>query len=47
MRVQSIFFVSAGYNVASIYLFKVKSRNTRKRCEICLTFTIKTQDRRQ
>ena len=41
------FFVSAGYNVASIYLFKVNSRNTRKRCEICLTFAIKTQDRRQ
>ena len=26
---------------ANIYLFKVKNRNTRRRCEICSEFTIK------
>ena len=30
-----------------IYLFKVNIRNTRKRCKICLTLTIKTPERRQ
>ena len=29
-----------------IYLFKVTSRNTRKRCEICSKFTIKITERR-
>ena len=29
---------------ASIYLFKVNNRNTRKRCEICLKLTIKTPE---
>ena len=32
---------------ASIYLFKVNNRNTRKRCEICSKLTIKTLERRQ
>ena len=27
---------------ANIYLFKVNNRNTRKRCEICSKFTLKT-----
>ena len=31
---------------ASIYLFKVKNRNSRKRCEICSKLTIKTLERR-
>ena len=31
---------------ANIYLFKVKSRNTRKRCEIGLKLAIKTPERR-
>ena len=31
---------------ASIYLFKVNNRNTRKRCEICSKLTIKTPERR-
>ena len=31
---------------AGIYLFKVSSRNTRTRCEICLTLTIKTPELR-
>ena len=31
---------------ATIYLFKVNSRNTRKRCKICLKLTIKTTERR-
>ena len=29
-----------------IYMFKVNSRNTRTRCEICSKLTIKTPDRR-
>ena len=29
------------------YLFKVKDKDTRKRCEICLKLTIKTPKRRQ
>ena len=28
-------------------MFKVKNRNTRKRCEICLKLTLKTPERRQ
>ena len=31
---------------ANIYLFKVNNKNTRKRCEICSTLTIKTPERR-
>ena len=27
----------------NIYLFKISDRNTRKRCEICVKLTIKTQ----
>ena len=29
---------------ANLYLFKVKNKNTRKRCEICLKLTIKHQN---
>ena len=32
---------------ASIYLFKLSYRNTRKRCEICSKLTKKTTERRQ
>ena len=32
--------------LANIYLLKVNNRNTRKRCELCLKLTIKTQERR-
>ena len=32
---------------ANIYLFKAKSRNTRKSCEICSKLKIKTPERRQ
>ena len=32
---------------ANIYLFKVKKRNTRKRCKICSELTIKTPEWRQ
>ena len=28
-----------------IYMFKVKNRNTRKRCEVCSRLTIKTPER--
>ena len=31
---------------AKIYLFKVNNRNTRKRCEICSKFKIKTPEPR-
>ena len=31
---------------ANIYSFKVKNKNTRKRCEICSKITIKTRERR-
>ena len=31
---------------ANNYLFKVNNRNTRNKCEICLTLTIKTPERR-
>ena len=31
----------------NIHLFKVNSRNTRKRCEICSKLTIKTPERRE
>ena len=34
-------------NPASICLFKINNRNTRKRCEICSELTIKTHERRQ
>ena len=34
-------FIAVHYP-ANIYLFKVNNRNTRKRCEICSTLTIKT-----
>ena len=33
--------------LANIYLFIVNNRNTRKGCEICSKFTIKTLERRQ
>ena len=32
---------------ATIYLFKVNIRNTRKRCEMCSKLTTKTLERRQ
>ena len=32
---------------ANIYLLKGNYRNTRKRCEICSKFTLKTPERRQ
>ena len=32
---------------AGNYMFKVKNRNTRARCEICSKLTIKTSERRQ
>ena len=32
---------------ANIYSLKVNNRNTRKRCKICSTLTIKTPERRQ
>ena len=32
---------------AKIYLFKVKNRNTRKKCEIFSKLTIKTTERRE
>ena len=32
---------------AIIYLFKVKNKSTRKRCELCSMFTIKTPERRR
>ena len=32
---------------AGIYLFKVKNRNARVRCEICSKLTINTPERRQ
>ena len=35
------------YFAANIYPFKVNSRNTRKRCEICSTLTIKITERCQ
>ena len=31
---------------ANIFLFKANNRNSRKRCDICSTLTIKTQERR-
>ena len=34
-------------NPANIYLLKVSSRNTRKRCELCSKLTIKTPEPRQ
>ena len=39
-----IFFKSN--SPGNIYLFKLNSRNTRKRCEICSKLTIKTPERR-
>ena len=33
-------------NTANIYLFKVKNRNTRKRCEVCSKLTVKIPKRR-
>ena len=37
---------SSGYP-SNIYLFKVKNRNTSKRCKICSNLTIKTSEPRQ
>ena len=39
-------FLRALDNPGDIYLFKVKNRNTRKRCEICSKIMIKTPERR-
>ena len=33
--------------LASFYFFKVNSRNTRNRCQICSKLTLKTPERRQ
>ena len=41
-----ICFISVRGNPASVYLLKVNTRNTRKRCEICSKLTIKTPERR-
>ena len=30
---------------ANIYLFKIKNRNTKKRCDVCSKLTVKTLDR--
>ena len=38
---------SQGYNPANIYLFKVNSKISRKRCEICSKLTMKTPERGQ
>ena len=38
--------VLIGENQANIYLLKVNTRNTSKRCEICLKITKKTPERR-
>ena len=35
------------FNPAGNYMFKVNSRNTRTRCEICSKLTIKIPERRQ
>ena len=45
----NLFFTVVSYQTspAGIYLFKVNSRNTRKRCEICSKLTINTPERRQ
>ena len=32
------------YIPANIYLFKINNTNTRKRCELCSKFTIKTPE---
>ena len=49
LKVETIHFsnVMKIYFSAVIYLLKVKKRNTRTRCEICSTLTIKAQERRQ
>ena len=41
-----IMLSASGYNLAGIYLLKVKNINTRARCEICSKLTIKTPERR-
>ena len=53
-KLLSVFYLSCDYdcmdkfsvNPAKIYSFKVNSRETRKRCEICSKLTIKTSERR-
>ena len=54
LNFEQSFFVSAPSNKimfkgnpANIYLLKVSSRNTRKRCELCSKLTIKTPEPRQ
>ena len=37
-------YLSPSRNLANIYLFKVKNRNTRKRCVICSDLSIKTTE---
>ena len=39
--------INSTSNPAGNYMFKVKNRNTRIRCEICSKLTIKTPERRQ
>ena len=54
LNFEQSFFVSAPSNKimfkgnpANIYLLKVSSRNSRKRCELCSKLTIKTPEPRQ
>ena len=43
---QIIHFQALGPTSANIYLFKVKDRNNRKKCEICSKLTRKTSEQR-
>ena len=47
LEVHSISLCLIQHNPAGIYLLKVNNRNTRTRCEICSTLTVKTPERRQ
>ena len=41
------FYQNESIFLANIYLFKIKNRNTRKRCKICSKSAIKTSERHQ
>ena len=45
LRVRNGYF--KGHMQTGIYLLKVKNRNTRTKCDICLKLTIKTSERRR
>ena len=47
LALTSVVILKSAMIPAGIYIFKVKNRNTRTRCEVCSKLTLKTPERRQ